>query len=120
MLRSEFETLAKRTVTDEQYTYIEGLYMESNLDKYNFIKSIKNLLSSIPEETEKTILTMGIRDRSGHYWTPNRCWRHTVKVELVDVDIRMGKSIVRIIPGSYELGYGIDFLDCDDKYIIID
>lgn len=33
MLKSEFELLAGRNVTDEQYTAIEILYMSSNLEK---------------------------------------------------------------------------------------
>lgn len=41
MMKHEFEAVAKRTVTDEQYKAIEALYMESTLDKYEFVKSIK-------------------------------------------------------------------------------
>lgn len=50
MMKSEFEAIAKRTVTNEQYRSIETLYMCSNLDKYEFVKSIKKMLDTIAEE----------------------------------------------------------------------
>ena len=41
MMKSEFENLAGREVTDEQYRAIETLYMSSNLEKTEFVKSMK-------------------------------------------------------------------------------
>ncbi len=38
MMKSEFENLAGRAVTDEQYRAIEILYMSSNLEKAEFVK----------------------------------------------------------------------------------
>lgn len=38
MMKSEFENLAGREVTDEQYRAIETLYMSSNLEKTEFVK----------------------------------------------------------------------------------
>lgn len=49
MMKSEFEMLAGRKVTSEQYDVIEALYMESELDKHEFVKSMKGILKSIPE-----------------------------------------------------------------------
>lgn len=37
MMKSEFENLAGRAVTDEQYRAIEILYMSSNLEKAEFV-----------------------------------------------------------------------------------
>lgn len=48
MMKSEFESLAGRNVTDEQYKAIETLYMSSNLEKAEFVKSIRTMLKSIP------------------------------------------------------------------------
>mgnify|MGYP000486019093 CR=1 FL=1 len=69
MMKSEFESLAGRNVTDEQYKAIETLYMSSNLEKAEFVKSIRTMLKSIPQHkiTEKlpkisfTILNRGIQ-----------------------------------------------------------
>ena len=44
MMKSEFESLAGRNVTDEQYKAIETLYMSSNLEKAEFVKSIRTML----------------------------------------------------------------------------
>lgn len=42
MLKSEFELLAGRNVTDEQYTAIEILYMSSNLEKNRICEKHQN------------------------------------------------------------------------------
>ena len=44
MMKSEFEKLAGRAVTDEQYRAIEILYMSSNLEKSEFVKSMRPML----------------------------------------------------------------------------
>lgn len=74
MMKNEFEALAKREVTDEQFEAIEKLYMSSTLDKQDFVKSIRPMLKTIPEpEKEKNIKKMCVRDRSGFRKTPNGC-----------------------------------------------
>ncbi|RHU91323.1 hypothetical protein DXC11_11975 [Firmicutes bacterium OM08-11AC] len=77
MMKSEFESLAGRNVTDEQYKAIETLYMSSNLEKAEFVKSIRTMLKSIPQpEKKKDIKRMVVRDRSGYRKTPNGCYYH--------------------------------------------
>lgn len=72
MMKSEFENLAGREVTDEQYRAIETLYMSSNLEKTEFVKSMKPILKNIPQpERKKDIKRMVVRDRSGYRKTPN-------------------------------------------------
>lgn len=53
MMKSEFENLAGRAVTNEQYRAIETLYMSSNLEKTEFVKSIRTMLKSIPQPERK-------------------------------------------------------------------
>lgn len=96
MMKSEFESLAGRNVTDEQYKAIETLYMSSNLEKAEFVKSIRTMLKSIPQpEKKKDIKRMAVRDRSGYRKTPNGCYYHIEYVELVDIDIKTGKYIIK-------------------------
>nr|WP_317362505.1 hypothetical protein [uncultured Blautia sp.] len=77
MMKYEFESLAGRNVTDEQYKAIETLYMSSNLEKVEFVKSIRTMLKSIPQpEKKKDIKRMAVRDRSGYRKTPNGCYYH--------------------------------------------
>ncbi|MDO4331782.1 MAG: hypothetical protein Q4C58_03750 [Eubacteriales bacterium] len=98
MMKSEFENLAGRKVTDEQYEAIEKLYMSSSLNKRDFVKSIRPMLKTIPEpKKEKNIKKMCVRDRSGCRKTPNGCWYHIEYVELVDVDIKTGKYIIKAL-----------------------
>lgn len=103
MMHREFEALANRTVTDEQYKAIEALYMASNLNKADFVKSIKKMLQSIPEQRREQIVTISTTDRSGYEKTPNGCYWHTIKAYLIDIDIRSGQRIVEEIPNSYEM-----------------
>ena len=96
MMKSEFENLAGRAVTDEQYRAIEILYMSSNLEKAEFVKSMRPMLKNIPQpEKKKDIKRMVVRDRSGFRKTPNGCYYHIEYVELVDIDIKTGKYIIK-------------------------
>ena len=96
MMKSEFENLAGRAVTDEQYRAIEILYMSSNLEKAEFVKSMRPMLKNIPQpEKKKDIKRMEVRDRSGFRKTPNGCYYHIEYVELVDIDIKTGKYIIK-------------------------
>lgn len=96
MMKSEFENLAGRAVTDEQYRAIEILYMSSNLEKAEFVKSMRPMLKNIPQpEKKKDIKRMVVRDHSGFRKTPNGCYYHIEYVELVDIDIKTGKYIIK-------------------------
>lgn len=88
MTKNEFEKIAKRNVTDEQYKAIETLYMASDLDKYEFTKSIKGLLKSIPEENNSEKLIIGVKQM------PNGTWL-TYEAELIDFNIETGKVEVK-------------------------
>ena len=88
MMKSEFEALAKRTVTTIQYKAIETLYIECDLDKYEFVKMIKPLLKSIPEKRKNNRVLVGVKAM------PNGTWM-TYEAELVDVNIKTGKIEVR-------------------------
>lgn len=112
MMKQEFEKLVGREVTMEQYEMIEELYMQSTMSKQDFAKSIKKMVHSLPKpEFTGKVLVIAVPDNSGYYRTPNGCWLHTVRAELVDVDIRNGKIKVRKIPNSYELKYEADMRD---------
>ena len=129
MMKSEFENLAGRAVTDEQYRAIETLYMSSNLEKAEFVKSIKPMLKNIPQpEKKKDIKRMLVRDHSGFIKTPNGCYFHIKYVELLDIEINTGKYIIkpleekdfeRLIKEGYDLSlstwFDFDYSDCLDE-----
>lgn len=94
MTRAEFEELVGRKVTAEQYKAFETLYMESNLCKQEFVKSIKGLLKSIPESKPKVIMRMKMTV-NGYDTTPNGAWYFIKYVELVDINIATGKKVVK-------------------------
>lgn len=72
MNKFEFENLSGRSVTEEQYKAIEILYMSSDLGKAEFV-----------------------RDHSGFIKTPNGCYFHIKYVEVLDIDIKTGKYIIK-------------------------
>ena len=103
MMQVEFERLVGREVTGEQYKLIEELYMQSSLSKQDFAKSMKKV----------------VKDRSGHYRTPNGCYIHSVQVELLDVSVATGAVKVRVVPDSYEMKYSVDFYDNDRRVCVV-
>ena len=122
MMKSEFENLAGRAVTNEQYRAIETLYMSSNLEKAEFVKSIPQ------PERKKDIKRMVVRDKSGYRKTPNGCYYHIKYVELVDIDIKTGKYIIkpleekdfeRLAKDGHDLNldtwFDFDYEDCIDE-----
>ena len=81
MMKSEFENLAGREVTNEQYRAIETLYMSSNLEKAEFVKSIRTMLKSIPQpERKKDIKRMVVRDHSGEWLSHENGHEFTAQV----------------------------------------
>ena len=72
MLKSEFELLAGRNVTDDQYTAIEILYMSSNLEKTEFVKSIRYVnLVDVDIATGKYIIKPLEKEDL------KKCWKET-------------------------------------------
>ena len=70
--------------------------MSSNLEKAEFVKSMRPMLKNIPQpEKKKDIKRMVVRDHSGFRKTPNGCYYHIEYVELVDIDIKTGKYIIK-------------------------
>lgn len=129
MMKHEFEELAKIRVTSADYdNIIEPMYMATNMSKADFIKTLnlKFFASRVPAEP-KNIKKMLVRDRSGYTMTPNGCYYHIEYVELVGVDIRTGKYIVKALENEdfeklsseghdLNLGYDydMDYTNCID------
>ena len=96
MMKEEFERLAKIDVTHETYSkIIEPMYLATDLSKQEFVKLLNLKTLATPKVKTKNIKKMLIRDRSGYTKTPNGCWYHIRYVELVDIDISIGKYIVK-------------------------
>lgn len=120
-MKQEFERLAKIEVTEETYTkVIEPMYLATDLSKQDFIRLLNLKALEEPKVKEKNIKKMLVRDRSGYMKTPNGCYYHIEYVELVDVDIRTGKFIVKPLEDKdfqelvnkgkdLNLGYDYDF-----------
>lgn len=128
MLWKEFEDLAKIEVTFETYSkIIEPMYLAADLPKQDFIKLLNLKALAAPKVKEKNIKKMCVRDRSGCMKTPNGCWYYIEFAELVDVDIKTGKFIVKALDAedfcklsesghdlNYSIGFDFDYTQCID------
>lgn len=128
MMKEEFERLAKIEVTHETYSkIIEPMYLATDLSKQEFVKLLNLKALAMPKVKTKNIKKMLIRDRSGYTKTPNGCWYHIRYVELMDIDIRTGKCIVKplededfqkLADEGYDLhlayDYDFDYTQCVD------
>lgn len=120
MLREEFERLAGYRVTEETYKkVIEPMYMATDLPKREFARLLNREAFEAKEERKPNIKIMKVRNRLGEERTPNNCYYYIQYVDLVDVDIRTGKYIIKDLPvdtlreiaksQSLDLGYSPDF-----------
>ena len=75
MMKHEFERMAGREVTTEQYDAFETLYMNSNLNQQDFVKSIKQILKAIPQPKKGTIRIRCVR-HSGETFNHRRESNH--------------------------------------------
>ena len=117
MMKYEFEKIAKFEVNDEVYKAIEILYMNSNLNKVDFIKKYGIMFRDFrKKENEKgkiyTIKT-GI--------TPNGCYYIVRYARLIKVDVGLRKNIIKFINEAeriekkldiYSYTYDFDIADC--------
>lgn len=118
MMKQEFEKIAKVEVTSEQYEAIEKLYMESSLEKTEFIKSIKPMLKTLQKPEKRAgIVRIAISDNSGYMVTPNGCWHHVIEAEIIDCDIATGKIKVRKIPNTYELSNEYNYTENQVQFV---
>lgn len=103
MMQYEFEKIAGREVTESQYKAFETLYNVSDMDKADFVESVREILEHIPEPPKhREIMTIALTDPLGGLICINGKFL-TVRAELVDVDIARGKSIFRMEPLSADL-----------------
>lgn len=128
MLKSEFEKLVGRNVTDNLYRAIESIYMESDLTKQEFCRVFGPVVDAIRKPyRDKMIKCMKVRDRSGFEKTPNGCWFHVKYVELVDIDVSTGRYVVAplserdiqlLVNDGVDLNlstwFDFDYTDCND------
>lgn len=124
MMQREFEEIAGYEVTAETYDkIIEPMYMSTNLSKTEFVKLLNRKALEKKVERKPNIKKMLVRDHSEHRTTPNGCYYHIQYVDLVGVDIRTGKRIIKelseeVLSELYHSGHSLDCgYDYDFDYL---
>lgn len=131
MMWKEFEELAGYEVSFDTYEkVIEPMYMATDLSKADFVKVINRKAVELKRERKPMYKKMKVRDMTGCDMTPNGCYYHVEWVDLIDVDIKTGKYIVRALEDkdfetlrnervafdSYNAySYDFDYTECIDS-----
>ena len=98
MMWKEFEELAGYEVSFDTYEkVIEPMYMATDLSKADFVKVINRKAVELKRERKPMYRKIKVRDMTGCDMTPNGCYFHVEWVDLIDVDIKTGKYIVRAL-----------------------
>lgn len=124
MMKHEFEEIAGYEVSDDTYNkVIEPMYMATYMSKYDFVKLINRKAVELKKEYKPTIKKMRVRNRSGLWMTPNHCYCYIQYVDMVGVDIKSGKIIVKELDEKtlaeiYKSGHSLDLsYDYDFDYM---
>lgn len=94
MLKKEFEELAGISVSEEQYLPINDLYMSCELNKREFVDSIKGFIKAIDRQNRMEIrhnqdtvfVTTGDKDPYTREY-----WGHFYKLVSKEMDIKTGR-----------------------------
>jgi len=102
MMKCEFERLAKYEVSDEVYKAIEILYMNSNLDKIEFVKKYGLTFRNFKKKEEDKIyaIKQGI--------TPNGCYYIVRYARLIKVDVGLRKNVIKYISEEERIKNNLD------------
>lgn len=96
MLKEEFEKLTGKQVSWETYQKWNDLYMDSDLDKFQFCKSVKKC---VKEKEPETMYVWGTSQ-----WGNATCY-HLFEVVSRKIDISTGSEVFKI----QEVGKTIDW-----------
>ncbi len=128
MMQFEFEKLAGRDVTEEQYKAFEILYNDSDLDKNEFVKAMEEILWHLPKVWKPgNYVFVGLEEYLGYEKMSNKSRQPilingkylTVRAEIVKVNIETGYVTLRKIPDIYfsKEFQEVDFFESDRKIV---
>lgn len=107
MTKQEFEVLAKYEVSEEVFEAINTLYMNCELDKFQFVKqfgkAFKNFQTKKQEKLYKVMISI----------TPNGCYYLVRYARLIDIDIKSGYTLIKYISDEERIEKGLDIYSYD-------
>lgn len=114
MMQCEFEKLAGREVTDRQYRAFETLYNAGDMDKFEFVESVRGILEHIPEPAKKRKkVVVALLDPNGHMIIIDGKVI-TAEAELISANLAKGTAIYRMVPDSVRLRNAGNVDLCED------
>ena len=107
MLKQEFEILAQYEVSNEIFEAINKLYMNCDLDKYEFVKKYGKQFKDFKIKKEEKIYKIMISK------TPNGCYYIVRYARLIDIDIKTGYILIQYISEEERIEKGLDIYSYD-------
>lgn len=107
MLKQEFEALAKYEVSNEVFEAINKLYMNCDLDKYEFVKKYGKQFKDFKVKKEEKLYKVMINK------TPNGCYYIVRYARLIDIDIKTGYNLIQYISEEERLQKNLDIYSYD-------
>ena len=118
MTKQEFETIAKYEVSEEVFEAINTLYMNCELDKFEFVKQFGKQFKYFQLKKEEKLYKVMVST------TPNGCYYIVRYAKLIAVDIATGYNLIKYISDKERIeknldiySYDYDFLDYKCKEI---
>lgn len=102
MMQYEYEHLAKYEVSSEVYKAIEVLYMNSNLDKVEFVKRYGRIFRDFRKPENERIYAIRVGT------TPNGCYYIVRYARLIKVDVGLRMNIIKYISEEERIQNNLD------------
>lgn len=111
MLKQEFEALAKYEVSQEVFEAINKLYMNCDLDKYEFVKKYGKQFKEFKVKKEEKLYKVMISK------TPNGCYYVVRYARLIDIDIKTRYNLIQYISEDERIEKNLDYLSYDYDFL---
>lgn len=107
MTKQEFEALAKYEVSEQVFEAINTLYMNCELDKFQFVKKFGKQFKEFQVKKEEKLYKVMIGG------TPNGCYFIVRYARLIDIDIASGYNLIEYISDEERVEKGLDIYSYD-------
>jgi len=107
MTKQEFETLAKYEVSEQVFEAINTLYMNCELDKFQFVKQFGKTFKGFQTKKQEKLYKVAFSK------TPNGCYYLVRYARLIDIDIATGYNLIEYISEDEREEKGLDLYSYD-------
>lgn len=111
MTKQEFEALAKYEVSEQVFEAINTLYMNCELDKFQFVKQYGKQFKDFQTKKQEKLYKVMVSK------TPNGCYYIVRYARLNSIDIATGYIFVKYISEEERVEKGLDIYSYDFDFL---